>query len=294
MPDTSRSGAVLAPRKPLARPSQIPVASVGKDDVDVSRCISPVLEVVGKTGGQPLDPKARADMENRLGFDFSDVRIHTGDEAAKSAGAISAKAYTVGNEVVFGHGYFQPTSPAGRHRLAHELVHVQQLRKEPVSAIDRTGIAISDPSDSVEQEAEATATRVMSSPEPVARSDLHLSDPHDQFEQREPESTARELVQEKTPEIQMLPTHRLLSVQRQASGDDGGQYPFEAAGLTMGPTNSSAKITSDTTGQDGTRIVVFDNGEKITVSPDGSTTTGYRADGTVEASSTTGPAAAVP
>jgi hypothetical protein len=102
-------------------------------------------------------------MENLLGTDFSDVRIHTDDRAAKSAAAVSAKAYTVGNEVVFGHGFFQPTSSEGRHRLAHELVHVQQQRKGPVSGRDRgDGIALSDPADSFEQQAEATAARVVS------------------------------------------------------------------------------------------------------------------------------------
>ena len=57
-------------RKPLARPSQIAVGSVGKDGADGPRYTSPVLEVVGKGTGQPLDPKVRADMEVRLGSDL--------------------------------------------------------------------------------------------------------------------------------------------------------------------------------------------------------------------------------
>jgi hypothetical protein len=73
-----------------------------------------------------------------------------------------------------------------------------------------------------------------------------------------------------------------------------GQYPYQTSGLKIAPQNQLAKITSDTTGQDGTRIVVFDDGEKITVSPDASTTTHDGADGTKQASVTTGPAAGVP
>jgi hypothetical protein len=104
-------------------------------------------------------------MEARLGSDFSDVRVHTGDKAARSAAAVSATAYTVGSEVVFGHGSFDPASPAGMHRLAHELVHVQQQRQGPVSGTDSGGgVAISDPADSFEREAEAAAARVASGP----------------------------------------------------------------------------------------------------------------------------------
>src|SRR5271156_5220440 len=126
-------GAVLAPGKHHARPSQIPIARAGKDGGGGPRHTSAVLDVVGKSGGQQLDPMVRADMEARLGADFSDVRIHTGDQAARSAAAISATAYTVGHDVVFGQSSFDPTSREGRHRLAHELVHVRQQRQGPVS-----------------------------------------------------------------------------------------------------------------------------------------------------------------
>jgi hypothetical protein len=178
-------GTALVWRKPLARPSQIPVASAGKDGLGGSRYTSPVLDVVGKGGGRPLDPKVRADMEARLGSDFSDVRIHTGDQAARSAAGVSAMAYTVGNEVVFGRGSFDPASHEGRHRLAHELVHVQQQRQGPVSGTDSDGaVTISDPADSFEQEAEATAARVASGSSLGAPGDLrghHLGRPSDQL-----------------------------------------------------------------------------------------------------------------
>jgi hypothetical protein len=107
-------------------------------------------------------------MEARLGSDFSDVRIHVSSQAARSAEAISAAAYTIGSEVVFGQGSFDPASLAGRRRLAHELVHVQQQRQGPVPGTDSGGgVAISDPVDSFEQEAEATAARVVMSAQRV-------------------------------------------------------------------------------------------------------------------------------
>ncbi len=157
--------AALAAGGPLSRPSQVPVGGEGGNGAAGRRYPSPVLEVVGRGGGQPLGAEVRADMEARLGPDFSDVRVHTDDKAAGSAGAVAATAYTVGSEVIFGHGYFDPASPAGRHRLAHELVHVQQQRQGPVSGTDSgAGVAISDPADAFEREAEATAARVMSGP----------------------------------------------------------------------------------------------------------------------------------
>jgi Domain of unknown function (DUF4157) len=167
-PGTPYSGAALAPGRQRARPSQIPVASAEKDSADGLRHTSPVLDVVGKGGGQPLDPEVRAEMEDRLGADFSGVRIHTGDQAAGSAAAISAKAYTVGHDVVFGKGAFDPVSREGKRTLAHELTHVQQQRRGPVSGIDTgRGVAVSHPSDAFEQEAEVTASRVLSGPQPV-------------------------------------------------------------------------------------------------------------------------------
>ena len=119
---------------------------------------SPVLDVVGKGGGQSLEPSVQRDMEGRLGSSFSDVKVHTDPAASASAAAVDASAYTVGNEIVFGAGSYQPDTPEGRHTLAHELTHVVQQRSGPVSGTDTgTGVAISDPSDSFEQAAEASA-----------------------------------------------------------------------------------------------------------------------------------------
>jgi outer membrane protein OmpA-like peptidoglycan-associated protein len=78
--------------------------------------------------GQPLDEDTRALMEPRLHHDLSDVRIHTSDHAAVSARAVSARAYTVGNHIVFGAGEYSPATSAGRRLLAHELAHVVQQR----------------------------------------------------------------------------------------------------------------------------------------------------------------------
>lgn len=76
--------------------------------------------------GQPLDRSTRAFFEPRFGYDFSRVRLHAGSRAEKSARAVGALAYTVGEHVVL------PRGEAGRSALlAHELVHVAQAGKAP-------------------------------------------------------------------------------------------------------------------------------------------------------------------
>jgi hypothetical protein len=130
---------------------------------------SPVLDVVG-SGGAPLDEETRTDMESRLGHDFSDVRVHTGGAADESARSVSAQAYTVGSDIVFASGRYDPTSDAGRHMLAHELTHVVQQRSGPVDGTDAgDGVRVSDPSDRFEREAAANADRAMSAPAPQAQ-----------------------------------------------------------------------------------------------------------------------------
>jgi hypothetical protein len=80
------------------------------------------------TDGRPLDAGVRQSMEAGLHHDFGSVRIHTGAAASAAAAALSARAYTVGSDIVFGSGQYAPATAAGRQRLAHELAHVAQQR----------------------------------------------------------------------------------------------------------------------------------------------------------------------
>lgn len=125
---------------------------------------SPVHGVIN-SGGAALDPNVRADMESRFGHDFGDVRVHTDGAAHESARAVNAQAYTVGQNIVFQRGNYDPTSDGGRHMLAHELTHVVQQRNGPVDGTDAGGgVRISDPSDRFERDAVANADRMMSTP----------------------------------------------------------------------------------------------------------------------------------
>ncbi|MFK4265903.1 eCIS core domain-containing protein [Streptomyces milbemycinicus] len=129
---------------------------------------SSVHDVVSSGGGQPLDTEVRTDMESRLGADFSGVRVHTDSAAHESAKEVGARAYTVGENVVFQRDSYDPASHQGRTTLAHELTHVMQQRSGPVDGTEAPGgIRVSDPSDRFEQEASANAERAMAAPAPA-------------------------------------------------------------------------------------------------------------------------------
>lgn len=76
--------------------------------------------------GRPLNPALQQDMEQRFGYDFSRVRVHSGGAAEQSALDVNAHAYTVGRDIVFAAGRFAPGTHEGRRLLAHELTHVVQ------------------------------------------------------------------------------------------------------------------------------------------------------------------------
>ncbi len=84
----------------------------------------PMVRQALDSGGQALEAPTRAFMEPRFGRDFSNVRIHTGELAARSAQGISANAYTYNGHIVFAAGKYQPETSAGRRLLAHELTHI--------------------------------------------------------------------------------------------------------------------------------------------------------------------------
>jgi Domain of unknown function (DUF4157) len=76
--------------------------------------------------GNPLDPSTRASMSDRFGHDFTGVRVHADSSAAALSDRLNAKAFTVGNDVYFNRGRFDPSSGQGERLLAHELAHVVQ------------------------------------------------------------------------------------------------------------------------------------------------------------------------
>ena len=84
------------------------------------------LSVVRSGGGKPLPESVRSFFEPRFGYDFSQVRLHTDARAAETAQVVNARAFTIGQDMVFGAREYAPGTMAGRNLLAHELAHVTQ------------------------------------------------------------------------------------------------------------------------------------------------------------------------
>ena len=103
---------------------------------------SPVVENAGpvmsalvpQDSGLPLAPAERTFFETRMGHDFSEARVHTGGQAEAAARSVGARAFTLGNDIVFNQGEYAPNTKEGRHLIAHELAHLQQQRQTPALA----------------------------------------------------------------------------------------------------------------------------------------------------------------
>lgn len=91
----------------------------------LNRQMSSVSRAV-RSPGKPLNDGVRVGMEQRFAHDFSNVRVHTDEQASESARTLQARAYTWGQDVVFGEGEYAPQTQDGQHLLAHELAHVVQ------------------------------------------------------------------------------------------------------------------------------------------------------------------------
>ena len=130
-------------------PGQVPLTQ----GHDVPHAVHDLL----RSNGQPLDPATRAFMEERFGHDFSRVRVHSGETAEQSARDMSALAYTMGHNIVFGTGRFAPGTHEGRRLIAHELMHVVQqssFGQVKPTFLDR-------PSDHFERQADNVSTTIM-------------------------------------------------------------------------------------------------------------------------------------
>src|SRR3954468_1152216 len=80
---------------------------------DAPATVPPIVDEVLRSPGQPLDAATRAFMEPRFGHDFSGVRVHADEQAAESARAVNALAYTVGPNIAFDTGRYAPGTEEG-------------------------------------------------------------------------------------------------------------------------------------------------------------------------------------
>jgi uncharacterized protein DUF4157 len=93
-----------------------------------------VSDTSNSGNGSTLTPDTRQFFEPRFGHNFSNVRVHTDGSANNAARSLGARAYTVGEDITFAPGEYQPSTQPGRHLLAHELAHVVQQTSGPLRA----------------------------------------------------------------------------------------------------------------------------------------------------------------
>ncbi|RDH93192.1 MAG: hypothetical protein DIZ77_00230 [endosymbiont of Seepiophila jonesi] len=82
-----------------------------------------------KGNGSRLPKRTHREMSQSLGFDFSDVRLHTDSESVNLNRAVGAQAFTHGKDIYFNSGKYNPGTTTGKHLLAHELTHVVQQNR---------------------------------------------------------------------------------------------------------------------------------------------------------------------
>ena len=122
-----------------------------------AQALPPGLIRSNSSGGRPLPDSVRHKMESAFGADFSDVRIHVGPQAS----AIGALAFTLGSDIHFAPGLYNPESHHGQHLLGHELAHVVQQRAGRVRNPFGSGVAVvQDPA--LEAEADRLGMRAAS------------------------------------------------------------------------------------------------------------------------------------
>lgn len=102
-------------------------------------------------GGQTLPAQLQKKYEQSLGTDLGPVRVHTDDESAGAAKSMKARAYTIGADIYFAKGAYDP-SGAGEHLLAHEVAHAAQS-----SGKTQFKLELGTPGDAAEVEADRAA-----------------------------------------------------------------------------------------------------------------------------------------
>ncbi len=108
--------------------------------------------------GQTLDAETRASLEPKFGHSFGDVRVFADGQADQLAQQYQARAFTVGQDVYFRDGEYDPNSPGGLGLLAHELTHTIQQRG---AKRDGKPLRVGGHDDSGEREAHTASSRVM-------------------------------------------------------------------------------------------------------------------------------------
>ncbi len=114
------------------------------------------LERAAGSPGAPLPADLQGQFEQSLGVALGGVLVHTGEDSAAAASSVNARAYTVGQDIHFNAGQYDPGSQAGQHLLAHEVAHTVQQGSGAASGL-QPKLEVSSPGDAGEVEADQAA-----------------------------------------------------------------------------------------------------------------------------------------
>jgi len=106
-------------------------------------------------GGSGLPDELRTRLATTAGRDLDDVRVHTGQDSDTAAKALQARAYTQGQDIHFGAGEYAPGTRDGDALIAHEVAHT--LQQGGTVGAPQTKLAVTQPGDGLEREADAFA-----------------------------------------------------------------------------------------------------------------------------------------
>lgn len=126
------------PKKPPHAAQRRVAGASAPGEVHAFRTPDGFLDRAGGREAKQIPPLVRRKMETFFEADFSDVRVHVGPEAP----AIGAVAFTLGTDIYFAPGQFEPDSQRGQELLGHELTHVVQQREGRVDNPFSSGIAV--------------------------------------------------------------------------------------------------------------------------------------------------------
>jgi hypothetical protein len=136
-----------------------PVSPVAPD-----RIAPPIVHRVIGSSSRPLDHGSRNRFAPYFGSGLDAVRVHADSEAAASARAVRADAYTVGRHIVFGAGKYDPGTASGDGLIAHELAHVAQQRGQDPGP---SHLSVAEADSVAEQEADRAAGVALSGSRPT-------------------------------------------------------------------------------------------------------------------------------
>jgi hypothetical protein len=157
---TGRGGNVIVLRVDSPEAARELATAFGpRDPNGVAADADAAVARAASSSGAPLDGVLRQRFEGSLGADLGGVRLHTGAASAEAAEAVRARAYTVGSDVHFGAGQYDPSSTDGQFLIAHEVAHTVQQRGGAPTRQHK--LEVSSPGDASEVEADRAAARMV-------------------------------------------------------------------------------------------------------------------------------------